>query len=142
MSQEFVQVFFVVVARCEHSIGCQRLILMDLYLWRLVCLLAKAKIQPYRTLEGSLLKLRFEFVVEHSYRVNHLEIEIIDQMFWQMYQNLMLSGFLSSGNLCLIHNLKLFWPHAASSASDRKGAKIQHEFSWFCQKSFFQNIKI
>ena len=49
----------------------------------------------------------------------------------------MLSGFLSSGNLCLIHHLKLFWPHAASTASDKKGAKTQHEFSQF----FFQNIK-
>ena len=33
----------------------------------------------------------------------------------------MTSGFLSSGNLCLIHYLKLFWPHAASPASVRKG---------------------
>ena len=51
----------------------------------------------------------------------------------------MISGFLSSGNLCL------FWPHAASTASDRKIAKIQHEFSWFCRKKFFpkhQNIAI
>ena len=46
----------------------------------------------------------------------------LDQMFWQIYQKLMLSGFLSSGNLCLIHYLKLFWPHAASTASVRKGA--------------------
>ena len=65
-----------------------------------------------------------------------------DQMFWQIYQKLMLSGFLSSGNLCLINHLKLFWPHAASTASDRKGCKIQHEFSWLCQKkNSFQNIK-
>ena len=56
----------------------------------------------------------------------------LDQMLWQIYQKLSLSGFLSSGNLCLIHYLKLFWPHVASMASDRKGAKIQHEFSWFC----------
>ena len=27
----------------------------------------------------------------------------------------------------------------ASAASDRKGAKIQHDFSRFCQKIFFQN---
>ena len=46
----------------------------------------------------------------------------LDQMFWQIYQKLMLSGFLSSGNLCLIHYLKLFWPHGASTASVRKGA--------------------
>ena len=60
-----------------------------------------------------------------------------DHMIWQIYQKLMLSGFLSSGNLCLIHYLKLFWPHTASTASDRKGAEIQHEFWWFCQKIFF-----
>ena len=46
----------------------------------------------------------------------------LDQMFWQIYQQLMLSGFLSSGNLCLIHYLKLFWPHGVSKASVRKGA--------------------
>ena len=52
----------------------------------------------------------------------------LDQMFWQIYQKLMISGFLSNGNLCLIYHLKLFWPHTTSMASDRKGAKIQHEF--------------
>ena len=61
----------------------------------------------------------------------------LDQMFWQIYQKLMLSGFLSSGNLCLIHYLKLIWPHTASTSSDRKGAKFQHQFSWFCQKFVF-----
>ena len=35
----------------------------------------------------------------------------LDQMFWQIYQKLILTGFLRSGNLCLIHHLKLFWPH-------------------------------
>ena len=34
----------------------------------------------------------------------------------------MLSGFLSNGHLCLIHHLKLFWSHAASTASVRKGS--------------------
>ena len=57
-----------------------------------------------------------------------------DQMFWQIYQKLMLSGFLSSGNLCLINHLKLFWPHVASTASDRKVDKIQHELLRFCWK--------
>ena len=61
----------------------------------------------------------------------------LDQMFWQICQKLMLSSFLSSGDLCLIHHLKLFWPHTASTASDRKGAKIQHEFWWYCLKIFF-----
>ena len=61
----------------------------------------------------------------------------LDQMLWQIYQKLMLSGFLSSENLCLIHYLKLFWLHTASTASDRKGAKVQHEFSWFIKKNIF-----
>ncbi len=34
----------------------------------------------------------------------------------------MLSGFLSSGNLYLTHQLKLFWPHAVSMAPIREGA--------------------
>ena len=34
-----------------------------------------------------------------------------------------------------------FWPHTASSASDKKGAKIQHEFWWFCQKIFFSKYQ-
>ena len=61
----------------------------------------------------------------------------LDQMFWYIYQKLMFSGFLSNGHLCLIHHLKLFWPYLASTASGRKDAKIQHEFSWFCQNIFF-----
>ena len=61
----------------------------------------------------------------------------LDQMLWQIYQKLMLSGFLSGGHLYLIHHLKLFWPHMASTASCRKVAKIQHKFSGFCQKIFF-----
>ena len=61
----------------------------------------------------------------------------LDQIFWQIYQKLMSSGFLSCGSLCLIPYFNFFWPHAASTASDRKGAKIQHNFSWFCQKNFF-----
>ena len=64
----------------------------------------------------------------------HKVMTWLDQMLWQIYQKLMLIGFLSSGNLCLINHLKLFWPHAASTASDRKVAKIQHEFSRFCRK--------
>ena len=60
-----------------------------------------------------------------------------DQMCWQIYQKLMLSGFLNSGNLCLTHQLNLFWPHRASTASDRKSAQIQHEIWWFCQNIFF-----
>ena len=49
----------------------------------------------------------------------------LDQMFWQIYQKLMLSGFLSSGNLCLIHHLKKIWPHTASTASVKKSAIYQ-----------------
>ena len=50
----------------------------------------------------------------------------LDQMFWQILQKLMLSGFLSRGILCLIHYLKLFWPHAASMASVRKVDLSKH----------------
>ena len=57
--------------------------------------------------------------------------------FWIIGLLIKLGVVLSSGNLCLINHLKLFWPHLASMASDRKGAKIQHEFSWFCQNIFF-----
>ena len=46
----------------------------------------------------------------------------LDQMLWQIYQKLMLSGFLSNGNLCLIHHLKLFWPHTALAACNKKDA--------------------
>ena len=46
-------------------------------------------------------------------------------MFWQIYQKLMLSGFLNSENLCLIHHLKKFWPHTASTASVKKSAIYQ-----------------
>ena len=49
----------------------------------------------------------------------------LDQMFWQIYPKLMLSGFLNSGNLCLIHHLKKFWPHTASTASVKKSAIYQ-----------------
>ena len=49
----------------------------------------------------------------------------LDQMFSKIYKKLMLSGFLSSGILCMIHYLELFWPHAASAASVRKGAIYQ-----------------
>ena len=58
-----------------------------------------------------------------------------NQMFWQIYQELMLSGFLSSGNFCLIHHLKLFWPQSTSITSVRKSAMIpyiseQLDFWW------------
>ena len=67
-------------------------------------------------------------------RIWHNVETCLDQSLWHIYQKLMFSGFLSRGHLCLINHLILFWPHIASTASDRKGAKIQHEFSWFCQK--------
>ena len=59
-------------------------------------------------------------------------------MFWQIYQKLMFSGFLSSGKLCLTNHLRLFWSQPLQSPTE--GAKIQHEFSWFYQKKKIQNI--
>ena len=47
--------------------------------------------------------------------------------------------------MCFINQFLKKWHRRASTASNRKGAKIQHEFSWFCQKKFFpkhQNIVI
>ena len=48
-------------------------------------------------------------------------------------------------NLSFINQFSKKWHRLASTASNRKGAKIQHEFSWFCQKKMFskhQNIII
>ena len=67
-------------------------------------------------------------------RIWHNVETCLVQSLWQIYQKLIFSGFLSRGHLCLTNHLILFWPHIASTASDRKGAKIQHKFSWFCQK--------
>ena len=96
--------------------------------WRLCCMCSAQStvLRFFKTCTGSTI------------RFWHKVKTWLDQMFWQIYQKLMLSGFLSSGNLCLIHHLKLFWPHAASTASNKKGAKTQHEFSQFF---FLQNIK-
>ena len=56
----------------------------------------------------------------------------VDQMFWQIYQKLKLSDFLSSGNLlCLVFICNFF---DLVQSSTEKNAKIQHEFSWFCRK--------
>ena len=60
----------------------------------------------------------FDFWIDHpgtgSATRNWYKVKTwLDQMFWQIYQKLMLTGFLSSGNLFLIHHLKLFWPHTA-----------------------------
>ena len=75
-------------------------------------------------------------------RIWHNVKTCLDQSLWQIYQKLMFSGFLRSGNLCLINELRLFWPHIASTASNRKDAKIQQEFLWFCEIIFFQNTKV
>ena len=53
------------------------------------------------------------------------------------------SGFRRFGNLCFINQFSKKWHRLASTASDRKGAKIQYDISWFYpKKRFFQNIKI
>ena len=41
----------------------------------------------------------------------------LDPMFWQIYQKLMLSGFLSSGNLCLI-NFSFFYTIGLTNLSN------------------------
>ena len=58
-------------------------------------------------------------------------------------QTMVHSGFRRFGNLSFINHFSKKWDRLASTASDRKGAKIQHDISWFKQKLFsFQNIKI
>ena len=64
----------------------------------------------------------------------------LNQMIWQIYQKLMLSGFLSSGILCLIHYLKLFWPHAASTASIRKDTILGK--NWILDDPFHKNLPV
>ena len=51
--------------------------------------------------------------------------------FWILCQLIKLVAVLSSGNLCLINHLILFWPHAASTASD-----VQ-TFFWYYSKAIF-----
>ena len=63
----------------------------------------------------------------------------LDQMFWQIYQKLMLSGFLSSGNLCLIHQLKLFWPHVAFKVLEFNNLRSNITFFWCFEKKNWQN---
>ena len=43
-----------------------------------------------------------------------------DQIFWQIYQKIRFSWVLNSEHLCLINHLRLFWLHAASTASVKK----------------------
>ena len=45
--------------------------------------------------------------------------------------------FLSFGHLTFINQFSKKLHRLASTASDRKGTNIQHEFSRFCQKKFF-----
>ena len=63
----------------------------------------------------------------------------LDHMLWKIYQKLMVSGFLSSGDLCLIHYLKLFWPHGASTASVRKRAIYILVQNWIFDDPFHKN---
>ena len=58
-------------------------------------------------------------------------------MFWQMYQKLMLSGFLSSGNLWLIHHMNFFDPTQPQRPPTEKVVKFNIEFLRFCQLFFF-----
>ena len=47
------------------------------------------------------------------------------------------SGFKRFWHLCFINQFSKKWLRLASTASDRKGAKIQHDISWFKQKKIF-----
>ena len=59
--------------------------------------------------------------------------------FWLMVP----TGFKRFGHLYFINQFSKKWHWLASTASDRKGAKIQLDISWFYpEKIFFQNIKI
>ena len=65
----------------------------------------------------------------------------LGQMFWQIYQKLMLSGFLRCGNLCLIHYWKFFWPHAALRHQTEKVQKFNMSFHDSVKKIFFKTSK-
>ena len=65
----------------------------------------------------------------------------LDQMFWQIYQKLMLSGFLSSGNLCLTNFLKLFWPHANLNSLHQKGCHILVK-NWIFDDPFHKKLPV
>ena len=106
------------------------LLFLQICVWKLVCQLHTSIFKSFSvwvTINTTGSTIRFWHKVKTW----------LYQMFWQICQKLMLSGFLSSGNLCLNYHLKKFWPHTASTASDRKGAEIQHKFWWFCKKIFF-----
>ena len=47
------------------------------------------------------------------------------------------SGFRRFGHLSFINQFSKKWHRLASTASDRKSAKIQHDISWFKQKKIF-----
>ena len=67
----------------------------------------------------------------------------LDQIFWQIYQNWcpVASWVVEVYSWSTI--LTFFFTSCSLNSLWQKGAKIQHEFSWFCQKKvFFQNIKI
>jgi hypothetical protein len=53
------------------------------------------------------------------------------------------SGFRRIGNLCFINQFSNKWQWLASTASNKKSAKIPYDISWFYpKKTFFQIIKI
>ena len=63
-------------------------------------------------------------------------------MFWQIYIKLMLCGFLSNGHLCLIHYLKFFWPHTASTASlHQKGYHLLVK-NWIFDDLFHKKLSL
>ena len=63
----------------------------------------------------------------------------LDQIFWQIYQKLILSGFLSSGNLCLIHHLNFFDLTQPLRPPTEKVLKFNMSFHDSVKIFFFKN---
>ena len=65
----------------------------------------------------------------------------LDQMFWQIYQKLMLSGFLSSGHLCLIPHLKLFLSSCGLNGLCQKGCHTLVK-NWIFYDPFHKELPV
>ena len=61
----------------------------------------------------------------------------LDRMFWQIYQKIMLSGFLSSGSLCLIHYLNFFDLTQSQRPPTEKVLKVNMSFHDSVRKKYF-----
>ena len=66
-------------------------------------------------------------------KVNCHERTKDQQFYWIMVH----SGFSRVGNLCFTNQFSNEWQWLTSTASDRKGAKIQYDISWLNPKKLF-----